>query len=60
MRPGATLVPDARRELFEAMCRIAETGEGPGGAAAEHGLDKMARPQMTKENKSYIAGAARG
>ena len=24
-----TLVPDARRELFEAMCRIAETGKGP-------------------------------
>ena len=24
-----TLVPDARRELFEAMCEIAETGEGP-------------------------------
>jgi hypothetical protein len=24
-----TLVPDARREPFEAMCRIAETGEGP-------------------------------
>ena len=24
-----TLVPDARRELFEAMCRIGETGKGP-------------------------------
>ncbi len=24
-----TLVPDARRELFEAMVRVAETGEGP-------------------------------
>jgi hypothetical protein len=24
-----TLVPDARREPFEAMCRIAETGKGP-------------------------------
>jgi peroxiredoxin len=24
-----TLVPNARRELFEAMCRIADTGEGP-------------------------------
>jgi peroxiredoxin len=24
-----TLVPDARRELFEAMCRIAETDNGP-------------------------------
>ena len=24
-----TLVPDARRELFEAMCQIAETGKGP-------------------------------
>jgi hypothetical protein len=24
-----TLLPDARRELFEAMCRIAETGKGP-------------------------------
>jgi hypothetical protein len=24
-----TLVPDARRELFEATCRIAETGKGP-------------------------------
>jgi peroxiredoxin len=24
-----TLVADARRELFEAMCRIAETGKGP-------------------------------
>jgi hypothetical protein len=22
-------VPDARRELFEAMCRIAETAKGP-------------------------------
>jgi hypothetical protein len=26
---GTTLVPDARRELFEAMYRIAETGRGP-------------------------------
>ena len=24
-----TLVPDARRELFEAMCQIAKTGKGP-------------------------------
>jgi peroxiredoxin len=24
-----TLVPDARRELFEAMCQIAETRKGP-------------------------------
>ena len=24
-----TLVPDARRELFEAMCQIAESGKGP-------------------------------
>ncbi len=24
-----TLVPDARRELFEAMCQVAETGKGP-------------------------------
>ena len=24
-----TLVADARPELFEAMCRIAETGKGP-------------------------------
>ena len=24
-----TLVPDARRELFEALCQIAETGKGP-------------------------------
>lgn len=24
-----SLVPDARRELYEAMCQIAETGEGP-------------------------------
>jgi peroxiredoxin len=26
---GRTAIPDARRELFEAMMRIAETGEGP-------------------------------
>jgi hypothetical protein len=24
-----SLVPDARRELFEAMCQVAETGKGP-------------------------------
>ena len=32
-----TLVPDARRELFEAMCRIAETGEGPAEQHASMG-----------------------
>src|SRR5512132_4393003 len=32
-----TLVPDARRELFEAMCRIAETGEGPAEQQASMG-----------------------
>ena len=32
-----TLVPDARRELFEAMCRIAETGEGPAQQQASMG-----------------------
>jgi peroxiredoxin len=32
-----TLVPDARRELFEAMCRIAETGEGPAEQRASMG-----------------------
>ena len=32
-----TLVPDARRELFEAMCQIAETGEGPAEQQASMG-----------------------
>ena len=32
-----TLVPDARRELFEAMCQIAETGEGPAKQQASMG-----------------------
>jgi peroxiredoxin len=32
-----TLVADARRELFEAMCRIAETGEGPAEQHASMG-----------------------
>jgi peroxiredoxin len=32
-----TLVPDARRELFEAMVRIAETGEGPRDQVASMG-----------------------
>ncbi len=32
-----TLVPDAQRELFEAMCRIAETGEGPAEQRASMG-----------------------
>ena len=32
-----TLVPDARRELFEAMCEIAETGEGPAEQQASMG-----------------------
>ena len=32
-----TLVPDARRELFEAMCRIAETGKGPAEQQASMG-----------------------
>ena len=31
------LVPDARRELFEAMCQIAETGEGPAEQQASMG-----------------------
>lgn len=31
------LVPDAPRELFEAMKRVAETGEGPGEQAASTG-----------------------
>jgi hypothetical protein len=30
-------VPDARRELFEAMARIAETGEGPRDQVASMG-----------------------
>ncbi len=32
-----TLVPDARRELFEAMVRVAETGEGPREQVASMG-----------------------
>jgi hypothetical protein len=32
------LVPDARRELFEAMCQIAETGKGPAEQQASNGL----------------------
>jgi peroxiredoxin len=32
-----TLVPDARRELFEAMCQIAETGKGPAEQQASMG-----------------------
>ncbi|MDH3596703.1 MAG: thioredoxin family protein [Rhodospirillales bacterium] len=32
-----TLVPDARRELFEAMARVAETGEGPREQVASMG-----------------------
>jgi hypothetical protein len=32
-----TLVPDARRELFGAMCRIAETGKGPAEQQASTG-----------------------
>jgi peroxiredoxin len=32
-----TLVPNARRELFEAMCRIAETGKGPAEQQASMG-----------------------
>jgi len=32
-----TLVPDARRELFEAMVRVAETGEGPRDQVASMG-----------------------
>ena len=32
-----TLVPDARRELFEAICRIAETGKGPAEQHASMG-----------------------
>jgi peroxiredoxin len=32
-----TLVPDARRELFEAMAQIAETGEGPRDQVASMG-----------------------
>ena len=30
-------VPDARRELFEAMCQVAETGEGPKDQVASMG-----------------------
>jgi peroxiredoxin len=32
-----TLVPDARRELFEAMCQIAATGKGPAEQHASMG-----------------------
>jgi peroxiredoxin len=32
-----TLVPDARRELFEAMCRVAETDKGPAEQQASMG-----------------------
>jgi hypothetical protein len=32
-----SLVPDARRKLFEAMCRIAETGKGPAEQHASMG-----------------------
>jgi hypothetical protein len=30
-------VPDARRKLFEAMCRIVETGKGPAEQHASMG-----------------------
>jgi hypothetical protein len=47
-----TLVPDARREVFEAMCRIAETGKGTGGTAGEHALlDQVARLKKANDIK---------
>ena len=37
-------VPDARRELFEAMCQVAETGNGPEDQTASMGCSIKWRP----------------
>ena len=44
-----TLVPDARRELFEAMCQIAETGEGPAEQQASMGCSIKWRGSSRRE-----------
>ncbi len=56
-----TLVPNARRDLYEAMKLVAETGRGPGRAAAERRLlHQVAGVRPRSVRRTARRGASNG
>ncbi len=52
--PGGsrTAAAQARRELFEAMRQVAETGQAPAGTASEHRLlDQVACRRLSRRSR---------